>query len=201
MEKFVVYLRVSTQKQGESRLGLDAQKRDTKNFVERSEGIVLKSFIEIETGTNKKNRPQLTEAIHFCKEENCKLLVAKLDRLTRNVHFMAGIYEANIPFVCCDYPELTREMAYILAMMAEKEARDIASRTKKALLSLKERGVRLGSPDNLTDKSRRLSAISRGKTAFNDENNKIAGKLIVTLREEQYSWNKIIDKLKDILND
>jgi len=198
MEKYVVYLRVSTQQQENSGLGLDAQKRDIRNFVERNKGIVFKSFTEIETGTNKRKRPKLSEAITLCKRENCKLLVAKLDRLTRNLHFMTGLYEANVPFVCCDYIDLTREMAYILAMMAEKEARDISSRTKKALQSLKDKGVKLGSPDNLTDKSRRLSAISRGRKAFNNESNKVAGRLIITLRDENYSWNKILSKLEKI---
>ncbi len=198
MEKYVAYYRVSTQQQGESRLGLEAQKKDIKEFVIRNRGIVLKSFTEIETGTNKKTRPELAEAISLCQREDCKLLVAKLDRLSRNVHFMSGLYEASIPFVCCDYPDLTREMAYMLAMMAEKEARDISSRTKKALQVLKERGVKLGSPQNLTDESRRQAAIVNKRTAFENEKNKLAGRLIVKFRDDNYPWDRILDTLKEL---
>ena len=146
--KFVAYLRVSTAKQGASGLGIEAQGRAVREFVARTGGSLLGEFVEVESGRNQ-NRPQLAAALSECRLKGATLLVAKLDRLSRNAHFLLGLKEAEVEFVCCDMPSANRLTVGIMAMVAEEEARMISARTRQALAAARARGTRLGTP-NLT---------------------------------------------------
>ena len=138
--KFIAYYRVSTKGQGQSGLGLAAQE----SAVRRGVGEVEKSFTEIETGKSSK-RPQLHEALTQCRASGATLVVAKLDRLARNVLFTATLMESGVDFIACDLPSANRLTIHIMAALAEEEARLISERTKAALAEAKKRGVLLGS--------------------------------------------------------
>ncbi len=143
--KFVVYRRVSTARQGESGLGLDAQTEAVNRYLHSSGGEVVKEFTEIESG-KKSDRPVLLEAIQLCKEHGYTLLVAKLDRLSRNLFFITTLQQSKVNFVAADNPHATTFVIHILVAVAEHERTLISQRTKAALDAAKRRGVRLGNP-------------------------------------------------------
>lgn len=138
---FIAYYRVSTKKQGDSGLGLDAQRAAVKNYTKD----IYKEYVEVESGKNPK-RPRLLAAIEECKKTGHTLLVAKLDRLARNVHFVSALMESKVPFRCIDMPEADNFTIHIFAALAEREAKLISDRTKAALAELKKQGVKLGCP-------------------------------------------------------
>lgn len=140
---FISYIRVSTQRQGESGLGLDAQRAATDRYLQRIGGTVLREFTEVESG-KRSDRPQLHAALRACKETGAVLLIAKLDRLARNVHFISGLLESGVRFIAVDMPHADKFMLHVFAAMAEEEGRRISERTRAALASAKARGVRLG---------------------------------------------------------
>lgn len=145
MARFVAYFRVSTARQGRSGLGLEAQQASVESFVAREGGeLVAPPFIEVESG-RKASRPELAKAIAHARRNKAKLLVAKLDRLSRNVAFLSQLMESKVDFVAVDNPHATRLTVHILAAVAEEEARAISERTKAALGAAKARGVLLGS--------------------------------------------------------
>lgn len=144
MKKIVPYFRVSTKKQGDSGLGLDSQHTLVTKFQLAERCEVLAEFTEIESG-KKSNRPELQKAIALCKSTGATLVVAKLDRLARNVLFTATLMESGVEFVACDMPYANRLTIHIMAAMAEDEARRISQRTKDALAELRAQGVKLGS--------------------------------------------------------
>jgi DNA invertase Pin-like site-specific DNA recombinase len=122
-------------------------------------------FTEIETGTNKRQRPKLQAAIAAAKAHDAVLLIAKLDRLARNVHFITGLQESGVKFVAVDMPEANELTVQILAVMAQHEAKMISERTKAALGAAKARGVKLGSPDNLTDQAQQAGQVANKEQA------------------------------------
>lgn len=146
--KFMVYLRVSTNRQGESGLGLEAQRSAVTNFVRSmgSEAEIVREFIEIESAKGGVNRPVLAEAVRDCKANGCTLLVAKLDRLSRNLHFVTALQNAKVDFVAADNPHATPFLIHILVAVAEHERNMISSRTKAALDAARARGVKFGNP-------------------------------------------------------
>ena len=139
----VTYLRVSTARQGKSGLGLEAQQKAVADYLSTGQWNLLEDFVEVESGKNSK-RPKLLEAIELCKASGAKLLVAKLDRLARDAHFLLSLKKAGIDFVCADMPEANRLTIGIMAMVAEEERKAISKRTKEALAAAKARGVQLG---------------------------------------------------------
>jgi len=141
--KFVAYYRVSTAKQGQSGLGLEAQKAAVETYLNGGKWSLVGEFVEVESG-KRKNRPQLNAALALCKKQKATLIIAKLDRLARNLHFISGLMESRIEFLAVDNPTANRLTVQILAAVAEEEARAISSRTKAALASAKARGVILG---------------------------------------------------------
>ena len=151
-QKYVAYFRVSTKRQGKSGLGLEAQRQVVKNFLS-SEDILVGEFTEEESGRRTdRHRPQLKSALKLCEEEGATLVVAKLDRLTRNVPFLTWILESGQKFVACDIPDMgnpaqTRFLLQLMANVAEYEAALISQRTKDALAAAKRRGVKLGTPN------------------------------------------------------
>jgi len=146
-KKFVVYLRVSTVKQGESGLGLEAQRTAVNNFVQSlgSEATVLTELIEVESG-KRSDRPVLATAIDECKNKGATLLVAKLDRLSRNLHFITALQNSKVDFLAADNPHATPFLIHILVAVAQHEREMISSRTKSALQAAKRRGATLGNP-------------------------------------------------------
>lgn len=143
MTKFVAYFRVSTDRQGQSGLGLDAQRQAVAQHVGDQE--LVAEFTEVESG-RKTDRVQLAHAMSLAKRTKSVLVIAKLDRLARNVHFISGLLESGVPFVCADMPEADRTFLQMSAVFAEWEARKISERTKAALAQAKARGTRLGCP-------------------------------------------------------
>jgi DNA invertase Pin-like site-specific DNA recombinase len=141
--RFVSYMRVSTSEQGESGLGLEAQRQAVADYLAAESCDLIAEFIEIESGS-RKDRPQLLAAIEICKGEKASLVIAKLDRLGRNVAFISTLMESGISFVAADNPHANKLMVHMLAAFAEHERDQIRARTKAALAAAKARGVVLG---------------------------------------------------------
>ncbi|MBS1636186.1 MAG: recombinase family protein [Bacteroidetes bacterium] len=189
MKKYVSYTRCSTLRQGQSGLGLEAQRQAVNNFAK--DGEIIAEFVEVETGTSKKKRVEIYKAIEMCKQTGATLLIAKLDRLARNVAFTASLLESKVPFVACDAPFATPLTIHILSAVAENEAKLIADRTSKSLQVAKQRGVKLGTPENLTQEARLKGAARKKELALANENNVRAGSLIELLRKEGISFQRI----------
>lgn len=143
--RYVAYYRVSTAKQGRSGLGLDAQKHAVETYLAECSGRVMAEYVEVESG-RRKDRQELNKAIDHARITRSRLIIAKLDRLARNVSFTATLMDSGIEFVCCDLPQANRFTIHVMAALAEMEAEMISSRTKAALAEAKKRGVRLGNP-------------------------------------------------------
>ena len=143
-KKLVAYIRVSTDKQGASGLGLEGQQAAIDAYARQSGGVVIATFMEVESG-KLSDRPELAKALAHCRRTKATLIVAKLDRLSRNVAFLSRMMEAGVEFVCCDNPSANRLTIQILAAVAENEAKAISDRTKAALAAAKRRGIPLGS--------------------------------------------------------
>jgi DNA invertase Pin-like site-specific DNA recombinase len=144
VSEFVAYYRVSTDRQGESGLGLEAQRTAVARFIQGAS--LLGEFQEIESGKNHTNRPQLTAALAMCRTSRATLVIAKLDRLARDVHFISGLMKAGVDFVAVDMPQANKLTVHILAAVAEHEREAISQRTKAALQVAKARGTQLGNP-------------------------------------------------------
>jgi DNA invertase Pin-like site-specific DNA recombinase len=143
MTAFVSYLRVSTKEQGRSGLGLEAQREAVAAFLAKEHGTCAQEFIEVESG-KRSDRPKLAGALAMCRALGARLVVAKIDRLARNVHFVSGLMESGVDFVAADMPFVNRLTIHVVAAVAEEEARAISKRTKDALAAAKARGTKLG---------------------------------------------------------
>jgi len=143
-QKIIGYFRVSTRQQGVSGLGLEAQEAAVNDYAGHSGAEVLCAYTEVETG-KRADRPELLKAIAHAKRSKAQLVVAKLDRLARNVAFTSALMESGADFVACDNPHANRLTIHILAAVAEDEAKRISERTKAALAAAKARGTKLGS--------------------------------------------------------
>lgn len=151
-ENVVSYLRVSTKMQGKSGLGLEAQREAVARYLAGSGGTLLEEFEEVETGKGSDaldKRPKLKAAIALAKKRKAVLVIAKLDRLARNVHFISGLMETGVQFKCCDFPSADRTMIHIYAAMAEHEGRRISERIRDALAAKKANGGTLGNAASL----------------------------------------------------
>jgi DNA invertase Pin-like site-specific DNA recombinase len=144
MPEYIAYYRVSTERQGASGLGLDAQRHAVTQFI--GAGQLVGAFVEVESGRRHTNRPQLAAALAECRKRRATLVIAKLDRLARNVHFISGLMESGVEFVAVDMPQASRLTIHILAAVAEHEREAISQRTKVALAQAKARGTALGNP-------------------------------------------------------
>lgn len=141
--KFIAYYRVSTQRQGASGLGLEAQQATVREYLKLGGWDLIEEYVEVESG-RKKDRPQLVKALAHAKKEKATLLIAKLDRLARNIHFISGLMESGVNFMAADMPEANKLTVQIMAVMAEHESEMIKRRTKDALKAAKARGTVLG---------------------------------------------------------
>jgi DNA invertase Pin-like site-specific DNA recombinase len=165
-ERFVAYYRVSTQKQGASGLGLDAQRNSIQQFTAACGGEVVAEFTETESGKKAHNRPALQEALALAKSRGAVLLIAKLDRLARNVFFISGLMESSVRFVAVDMPTKDRLMLHVQAAFAEEEARRISQRTKEALAAAKRRGVDVGATGRVLAARYKAAATERAQKDF-----------------------------------
>mgnify|MGYP000069184317 CR=1 FL=1 len=184
-EQLITYIRVSTNRQGNSGLGLDAQRSAAKQFAHQSRGTIIKEYTEVESG-KRNSRPRLSAALDECKKTGATLLIAKLDRLARNVHFISGLLESSVRFIAADMPQADRFMLHVYAAMAEEEGRRISQRTKAALRAAKERGTKLG-------EHAKLPSAQNSHRA--DEFAKLAGPKIAVFKNEGLSVRKIANKL------
>lgn len=144
--KYIAYYRVSTDRQGRSGLGLDAQRRAVEEYFNGGSWQLVAEYTEVESGKSVANRPELQAALAQCRKERAKLVIAKLDRLGRNVAFIASLMESHVEFLAVDNPHASRLVLHIMAAFAEHEREQISQRTRAALAGAKARGVRLGNP-------------------------------------------------------
>jgi DNA invertase Pin-like site-specific DNA recombinase len=158
--KFVSYLRVSTERQGRSGLGLEAQRAAVEQYLNGGQWQLVAEYVEVETG-KRSDRPELARALAHCRRAGATLIIAKLDRLARNVAFVANLMESGADFVACDFPQANRLTIHILAAVAEHEAKMISERTRAALAAAKARGVKLGNPNGAAA----LRAAGKGNRA------------------------------------
>lgn len=171
MEKFILYYRVSTKKQGKSGLGLDAQKTIMFNYLKKfSEKEIVGQFQDIESGKNDK-RPELLAAIEVAKQEDARLLIATLDRLSRNLSFIAMLMDNQIKFTACDIPEANELTIHIFAALAQYERKRIAERTKNAIAEKIKRGEKMGDSSNFSNYGRHLGGLEQRKIAQDNEQN------------------------------
>ena len=194
-KRFIAYYRVSTDKQGASGLGLEAQEAAVSRFLSSAEGQLVDAFTEVESGKKASNRPELANALAWCRKEKATLIIAKLDRLARSVHFISGLMESKVEFVCCDNPYLRNDtptnklMLHQLAAFAEFERAQISHRTKEALAALKARGVQLGKP--------KLDQINGPRRRRADEFAAQVAPTIAQIKSEGYTT---IEAIRDELN-
>jgi len=182
--KYAHYLRVSTDKQGIDGYGIDAQKAAIKKYIPAIE------FTEVESG-KRKDRPELLKALDYCKKNKATLVVAKLDRLARNVSFVSMLMESKVEFICADFPTANDLTIHIIAAVAQHEAATVSARTKAALKAAKERGVVLG-------KSMNLDKIKKGHATQADIADRNAQKVQTTingLRSANMSLRAIAQEL------
>jgi DNA invertase Pin-like site-specific DNA recombinase len=204
MKELVAYCRVSTKQQGASGLGLEAQRTAVESYARQNGARIATIYVEVESG-KKADRPELAKALAHARRSKATLCVAKLDRLTRNVAFLAALLESKVEFVACDNPHANKLTIHLLAAVAEHEAEMISQRTKAALGAAKARGVALGSAreghwDGL--EKRRQAGAERGAAASAEVRSKAAAEayadlqpMMDKLRSEGASLQAIADKL------
>jgi DNA invertase Pin-like site-specific DNA recombinase len=200
--KLVAYYRVSTKKQGKSGLGLEGQQAAVEVHAKSTEATVIKAYTEVETGKSAA-RPQLQAAIAHAKLTKSTLVIAKLDRLSRNVAFLSALMDSGVEFVCCDNPCADRFTIHILACVAEKEARDISARTKAALAAYKARGGLLGSARPELRNNLNKQAQSKGSALGNKTNSKNAQEAyssLLPMMREMRSSGSTLKAIADKLN-
>jgi DNA invertase Pin-like site-specific DNA recombinase len=163
--KFVAYYRVSTDKQGKSGLGLEAQRQAVEQYLNGGKWSLVGEFTEIESGKRNK-RPELEKALTICKRQKAKLVIAKLDRLSRNLAFIATLMDSGVEFVAVDNPHANKLTVHILAAAAQHEREMIAQRTKDALQAAKARGVLLGNPKLAVVRDRAVASVKADADRF-----------------------------------
>jgi DNA invertase Pin-like site-specific DNA recombinase len=197
--QYVAYLRVSTQKQGYSGLGLEAQRDIIRNFLYDKNPIA--EFLEVESGRKTdKGRPKLKEALEICRKTGAKLIVAKLDRLARNVSFLSQLLESDVDIVFCDFPQANKMVLHILAAISQYEAELIATRTKQALAAKKAKGCTLGNPEHLIgklDEAVSKSVETNKRKAEENPNNKRAAAMLKVLAKEGRTLQEMADYLNE----
>lgn len=216
MKKYVCYYRVSTQKQGSDGLGISAQKKAVEKYIGDNKVEILGEFTEVETGTRKRKRIEIYKAIELSKKNGATLLVAKLDRLARDVEFTSALYNTHVDFICCDNPTANKLTIQLLSVIAENEAEAISSRIKSALAIKKERirqgnftnkdgsemkpvngQYKLGNPNGFGD-FQRLGVLKIKELAATNKANIQALDIICSARKDNMTLQKIADKLNSL---
>lgn len=196
--RFIAYYRVSTKGQGESGLGLEAQKAAVTGFLGSGKGELVQEVIEIESG-KRNDRPKLTEALRLCRIYNAKLLIAKLDRLSRNVYFISSLMESGVKFVAVDMPEATDMTIHILASVAQGEAKAISDRTRAALTAAKARGTQLGGFRS-NSKSIHLVGVVQSVKARQERAAKRASDLLPAIEQAKAEGAASLREIAAVLN-
>lgn len=205
-DHFVAYYRVSTIRQGRSGLGLDAQRQAVANYLKDGRWDLVGEFTEVESGKSA-DRPKLSQAIDLCRLTGARLVIAKLDRLSRDVHFLSGLEKAGIDFVCADMPSANKFTINIMAAVAQQEREATSARTVAALATIKKRIAqegsytsrsgrtitRLGNPDGLSSLRPDLGVAAVKARA--DEFASRIGPTIQDLRARGLSFQAIADRL------
>lgn len=190
---YVLYLRASTLRQGQSGLGLEGQRLIAHRFLQPGDAI-LAEYVEVESG-RKHSRPQLAQAIAHTRTHEATLLVAEMSRLARSVYFTSRLMEERVRFKACDIPHADEFTINILAAVAQKAAKDISDSTKRGLAAKKARGFMLGNPENFTDHSRALGQAAVHQNAQAHPANQQAGLLAGLLRGQGLTLAAVAEKL------
>lgn len=199
MKKFVAYYRVSTKKQGESKLGLEWQEQEVKKYIQRTNGVLLDQYTEIETGTSKRKRIKIFEAIALCKQNGATLIVAKLDRLSRDAEFTHSLMKSELDFICLDLPEANKTTIGIMAAIAQGEAERIRERIINAFKSkrIREGRTKIGNIKNIgTAYKKGFKNSVKARKELARIKNQIAVSLICDwYNDANYTFEKIANKL------
>lgn len=197
MADLITYIRVSTTQQGRSGLGIDAQRHALANFAKAEGFVVAQEFVEVETGKGAdalERRPQLRAALAAAKKLQCRVGVAKLDRLSRDVHFISGLMVHKVPFVVAELgPDVDPFVLHLFAALAEKERGLISKRTREALAAAKARGVTLGNPKLPVARQNALQAVSA-------EADRFAANVLPIIREAQKAGARSLREIAAVLN-
>jgi DNA invertase Pin-like site-specific DNA recombinase len=190
--KVVTYLRVSTDKQGRSGLGLEAQRKAVTDFLNGGRRTMLAEFVEVESGS-RDDRPKLAEALALCRIHKATLVIAKIDRLSRDVHFLTGLERAGIRFVAADMPEANEVVVHLMAVMAQAERKLISARTKAALAQKKEWYAKLD--DAAKDE---LRAKGKATQLGGDRNNIASVRALGTEASVRVRTARATDRARDL---
>ena len=195
LQNHIAYYRVSTKQQGQSGLGLEAQRAQVLGFI-GNQAPLIREFIEVESG-KRDSRPQLLEALAFAKQHKARLVIAKLDRLSRNAGFIFALKDSGVDFVCADMPDANTLTIGIFATLAQHERELIGERTRKALAAKKQQGFVLGSPQNLTLQAQQKGVAAIKLKAASNENNRRA---LLTIKGYLHQ-GKTLQQIADELNE
>lgn len=190
--KFVSYYRVSTDKQGLQGNGIESQKQAVARYLTSLDCELIGTFEEVESGANNK-RPQLAAAIQLAKSKRAVLVIAKLDRLSRNAAFLLQLQDSGIDFVACDMPNADKLSIGIIALLAQRERQLISERTKAGLAVAKQRGAKLGNPQAAKAWTQAVSVIKARKAAFAEAARK-------SIQEIQSTGVYSLTRIADCLN-
>jgi DNA invertase Pin-like site-specific DNA recombinase len=195
--KWISYLRVSTDRQGKSGLGIEAQRSAVADYLNGGKWSLVKEFVEVESG-KRSDRPMLAKAVQACRAHGAKLVIAELDRLSRDAHFLLGLEKAGVDFVAADMPNANRLTVGIMAMVAEEERRMISKRTKDALAAAKRRGTKLGGDRGVVPSKR---ARAMGVEALRARANAKAADLAPIIKELQATGKTSLRAIATGLNE
>lgn len=198
--KFVAYYRVSTARQGRSGLGLEAQREAVRHYLDGGRWQLVDEIVEIESG-KKDDRPQLARALDLCRAWRATLIIAKLDRLARNVEFTARLMNSGVEFVAVDFPQANRLTIHILAAMAEHEREMISARTKAALRAAKARGVQLGGDRGGLTRKVRTRGNERSSEVRHERADRRASSLLPVIERLRARGMTSAQRLARALND
>jgi len=197
-KKFVSYLRVSTKKQKINGLGIQSQRDAVLRFINGNGSKIISEFVEQESGA-KSNRLELQKAMALCRKEGSTLIIARLDRLSRSVSFIAKLIDGGTPFTCADMPEANETTLHLLSALAESEHKRIRRNVKNALDAKRKREPdwKPGTPANLTDKDRIKGVETLKRNANENMRNRKAAMLIISMRKNLMKWIEITRALNN----
>ncbi len=199
MKNYIAYFRVSTTKQKDSGLSLEWQQSTTKQYVDRNKGNLIAEFTEVESATKKGKRIEIYKALAECKANDATLIVAKLDRLSRDIVFIDNLINSGVKFICMDIPGANELTIGLLSVIAQNEAKTISTRIKNALQAKKDRGEPLGSPDNLAkSKAKAIRNSVATRVALADLHNSNITKHICQLHTLGLTFDAIRDNLNNL---